>query len=130
WKHFETEKRPPRHASTDKVLWERSDGGLACRVVALSPSDADTFRGVQQLREFVLNSVGATLEYVPPLTPNEASVAAWISIGSTHILLGADLENPKDAERGWLAVLDDCSEWRGKSAEVFKVPHHGSADAY
>lgn len=129
WKFLEDNKRPPTHGSVDKLLWHRH-GDVPVRVVALSPSNEDVFRGVQQLREFVLDVVGGTLEYIPALTPNEASVAAWVTVGETHLLLGADLERPSNVGRGWLAILESAGEWGDKRAELFKIPHHGSAGAY
>jgi hypothetical protein len=129
WNHLQHVKRPATHVSVDKLLWSRRTS-LPVRVVALSPSNEDVARGLQQLREFVLNAVGHTLEFVPPLSPNEASVVVWVTVGDAHFLLGADLERPSSDARGWLAILDHADEWRDKCAEVFKVPHHGSAGAY
>lgn len=63
--------------------------------------------------------------------PNEGSVAMWIRAGDARVLLGADLEEPGPANRGWSAILGgNPKRWleNGK-AGLFKVAHHGSADA-
>src|SRR5207249_264585 len=44
------------------------------------------------------------------------------------VLLGADLENTSEGDTGWLAILDSTTRPPGR-ASVYKVPHHGSADA-
>ena len=58
-------------------------------------------------------------------TPNEVSVAMWVRIRETDILLGADLEESGQTGRGWIAVLDSSERPQGRAA-VFKVAHHGS----
>ena len=59
------------------------------------------------------------------LTPNQLSVALLLRFdGGASCLFGADLER-----RGWTAVLRDDTRPRWK-ASVFKVPHHGSANAH
>jgi hypothetical protein len=62
---------------------------------------------------------------------NEGSVALWVRAGSARILLGADLEEPGQSDRGWSAVIDGRpNRWlENGSASAFKVSHHGSADA-
>ena len=59
------------------------------------------------------------------MTPNQLSVALLVRFdGGASCLFGADLER-----RGWTAVLRDDTRPRCKSS-VFKVPHHGSANAH
>jgi len=59
------------------------------------------------------------------LTPNQLSVALLLRFdGGGSCLFGADLER-----RGWTAVLQDDARPRCRSS-VFKVPHHGSANAH
>jgi hypothetical protein len=78
------------------------------------------------------------LAALPPLSPgsraepfeqNDVSAALWISIGDHTILLGADLENVPNAQRGWQAVLNSPALPVGKAA-VVKIPHHGSHNAH
>ena len=59
------------------------------------------------------------------LTPNQLSVALLVRFGTgVSCLFGADLER-----RGWTAVLGDATRPQCTSS-VFKVPHHGSANAH
>ena len=94
-----------------------------CEVWALSPSDAD-FRKFLVALGALLPQRGETKKRVPTISPNSVSVVLWIKIGVAVILLGADLE-----KRGWKAVLASSARPDGKST-LFKVPHHGSANAH
>lgn len=60
--------------------------------------------------------------------PNAYSVVNWLSIGKWNILLGGDLENSSDSDRGWNSILFSREKPAGK-ATIIKVPHHGSRNA-
>jgi hypothetical protein len=58
-----------------------------------------------------------------------ASIATLVSIRGTDILLGADLEEHGQVQRGWTAVI--ASENRPqRKADIFKVAHHGGESAH
>jgi hypothetical protein len=59
---------------------------------------------------------------------NLLSSAMHLGIGSTNILLGADLEFSSDDNTGWDAVISQDRVYLGKS-DIYKVAHHGSATA-
>jgi hypothetical protein len=51
-------------------------------------------------------------------------------IGDLHVLLGADLEEPGSSDLGWSAILSNTTLPRNLRADLFKIPHHGSATAH
>lgn len=94
-----------------------------CYVRALSPSDSkyvDFLRAVYHGR----GAAGQKKDRVPVLEPNEISVALWVAVDNTFILLGADL-----TREGWTQVLASPTRPRHK-ASAFKVPHHGAPNAH
>jgi hypothetical protein len=102
-----------------------SHGGTVT-VEAISPNDFDIAAFIASL---------ATVHNVPgrrvmPFDRNDISVALWISIGSSnHLLLGADLENSDNTQRGWHAVLNSPAPISGR-ASFIKIPHHGSENGH
>jgi hypothetical protein len=100
--------------------------GESASVVALSPSDG-TFKQSLKWISTLIPSPGDAQRRVANITPNTTSVVLWITAGRNAVLLGADLEHRKDANVGWLAVL--ASRQQMDHARMFKIPHHGSANA-
>jgi len=98
-------------------------GGLDCEIWALSPPDAAFQAFLSNMGELFPGS-GESKKHCPLLVPNRIAVVLWLKIEGTAILLGADLERS-----GWAVVLDSRERPQGK-ASVFKIPHHGSADAH
>jgi hypothetical protein len=129
WGYLDSIRRDPTHSSGGKELYFRREG-MRVKVWALSPGDRDVWLAIRRFRSYYQAAVGGAVEYVPPLHPNDASVVVWVTIGDTHILLGADLKQYKSARRGWKAVLDDVGVWHDQKAEIFKVSHHGSQGSY
>jgi hypothetical protein len=119
---------PFRLAKTNTVLL-RIPGlshGHPVSVEALSPNDKD-------VQAFVSSLAGA-----PPIRPgrrimpfeqNDVSVALWISVAPLYLLVGADLENSSDEQRGWHAVLHSPAPLAGR-ASFIKIPHHGSQNGH
>jgi len=60
---------------------------------------------------------------------NDLSVAVQVVAGGVNILLKADLENSKEKQFGWEAVLQSPFKPNVKSS-VVKVGHHGSDNAH
>ena len=94
-----------------------------CEIRSLSPNSAvfqDFLKSVGNLfpRE------GQTKTRVPTLSPNKVAVALWIAFEEGAVLLGSDLER-----RGWIEILQKQAQ-SSDQASVFKVPHHGSANAH
>jgi hypothetical protein len=98
-------------------------------ITALSPSDHTITMALKNIGKLI-PSVGDLQTQIPSRSPNHASVVLWVEAGSLRALLGADLEHTGNAGEGWMAVLE-CHKGRQdqQSAALFKVPHHGSANA-
>lgn len=116
---LESKASPPTFAGANRRIHLRDQ----CEIWSLSPGDA-AFRDFLRSVGSLLPAPGRTKTRVPSVSPNELSVVLWIAIGNLALLLGSDL-----GAGGWLAILNSEERPAGK-ASVFKVPHHGSADAY
>jgi beta-lactamase superfamily II metal-dependent hydrolase len=118
----------PKFAIENRRLLHLADRGRTCAasVTALSPSDGTlklAFADFAQL----LPASGQAQRRIPNRAPNRTSVVLWIEVGTRRALLGADLEHTNRPGEGWVAVL--ASRQDQTPAQVFKVPHHGSANA-
>lgn len=98
------------------------NGGL--EVWALSPSAEDVEKA---RREFVSLYDPLTCA-IRPIKENSESVVLFIKIGGDAILLGSDLEHCASPNSGWNSVMTIPA--RDKIADLFKIPHHGSAGAF
>ncbi len=90
----------------------------------LSPCDKE----IQAFHQWIAtNMPGApqTRGVLPRQSRNDISVVVDLSVGEDRILLGADLEEHGDPNRGWSAVITKPGRLTGKS-QVYKVAHHGS----
>jgi beta-lactamase superfamily II metal-dependent hydrolase len=102
--------------------------GCAVRVTALSPSDGEI--QASRINLAALMPTHRTQQIrCPPEDPNLMSVAVAIDVGGISALLGADLENSADDNRGWGAILTDKNLPTNQSI-IFKIPHHGSQNAH
>jgi hypothetical protein len=127
--HLINYKKVPKRAIADRPLRRRasSNNDIGYHITSLSPSDASVLISNLQLKDLIpkINQEKSRLPYI---TPNHASVVLWISISSINILLGSDMESGSTKETGWVAILNSNSKPTGK-ATVYKIPHHGSANA-
>lgn len=119
----------PEWAMANRVLWrrEQSKGVPAALVEALSPSSSTlTLAHVEhaaRLREMTAGPKRAVVAQ----QPNALSVVLRVEVGEHRVLLGSDLENCGDPQRGWSGVVADCRRAAPTGlAGVFKIPHHGS----
>ena len=98
-----------------------------CTIHALSPGDAAMTRTYAELAAMI-PEITAAMRGVPPQTANELCVVHWIQAGELRLVLGSDLENRRNA---WNEVCDAYS-LAGLTGQgsIFKVPHHGSANAH
>jgi hypothetical protein len=100
----------------------------ATQVMTLSPSPQDCEDARRAFAEYFV-PLDQSATGLSPIEQNHASVAMTLVVDEEVFLLGAVLENKSSALSGWNAVLN--SELRPEaSASVFKVPHHGSSNAY
>ena len=115
---------PPSHllfASERSLLYSRN----SVDVIALTPSSTAIRAALQDIAR-MLPSVLTPKRRIAPVGPNHASVVLWVRVGSTHLLLGADLQEVPGNH--WTAVLQSPNKPTGQ-ADLFKIPHHGSPNA-
>jgi len=119
-----------KFAIADRLLLSGSDPGtdVPLSVFSLSPSDAATMRAKKLFLELFPQANQRKDALLAPST-NETAVVVWVGIGDTHVLLGADLEEIADPDRGWRAIVSK-STLGLSNASVLKVPHHGSRSSH
>lgn len=136
-----TGARPAKWALQERDLYERpstTEQPVQCRVRALSPSDSvlrSSFVDVAELLAqcvAVLNGGQEVSSRVARPDRNRGAVVLCVELaatpsGATSLVLGADLQEAPGG--GWTAVLGVWGA-RGRSAEIFKVPHHGSHNGH
>ncbi len=118
--HLARMQTPPSWATSGRRILRTAAG---CEIWSLSPSDVQFNQFLSKVFTTLWSTRPGSSKRVRELTPNELSVVLWVQCGDTALLLGGDLE-----KRGWLTILQDEERPRGR-ASVFKVPHHGSANA-
>jgi hypothetical protein len=120
-------------ATVDRLLFRDSlllnSNRVEVKVSALSPSDAAIVQA-QLAFARLLPQAGANPRQFPAPRLNHASIVLWLEIGDNRLLLGADLENARDPSTGWSIILTNSTVVKGARADVFKIPHHGSANAH
>lgn len=95
-------------------------------ITALSPSDGTVKLAFADFAKLVPRE-GEPQRRITGQGANRTSVVLWVQAGDRRALLGADLEHTGQGGEGWIAVLDSHTD--SEAATVFKVPHHGSANA-
>ncbi len=99
---------------------------LDLELTCLSPSNFACQRASAEIANLIPIE-GCRFNRVKSVSPNDMSVATWISWNGRNICLGADLENISKAGEGWNAVCSFLkSQAPNEKAEILKVPHHGS----
>ena len=99
------------------------DPAVNYRVTSLSPHDVELTTFLRMITAFAIENDG--IRRIPPINDNDISMAAWVEIGETKLLLGADLLEHQRSDRGWSAVVESGLRPRGQ-ASIYKVSHHGS----
>jgi hypothetical protein len=115
-------------AEQDKLLWSSNQNKIISRIFALSPSDF-IINSFESEISTLITEYGTSNRKIVLQTPNEKSVALYISVNNHSIILGSDLEVSKSNDKGWLCILDHCHCIDNKSS-LFKIPHHGSKNGY
>ena len=96
-------------------------------IVALSPSDATIIDGHLNIGKLLQNVVKNRIR-MPESHRNDRSVVLWLRMGKAFALLGSDLEEVGDEQRGWSAIV--LSGSNRQKASAFKIPHHGSKTSH
>jgi len=93
-------------------------------VWSLSPSPASIAQSLLSFKELLDNQKNNRKIVVKP-KQNDCSVALHVATNKGNILLGSDLEDSKDKNCGWKAVVNSKTRPQGK-CKIYKVAHHGS----
>jgi len=111
----------------DRLIGRRSgsEGLPPFEIYSLGPSDKAVLQAISAVGQLAMSD-GVRRLYPAWPAANLTSIALLVRFDATSIILGADLESD---EVGWPAVLGS-SLVDSISADLFKVPHHGSSDAY
>ena len=115
------------YALENSVLWSgSSEKGTTYRIHALSPSNYSFSQTLMDIAEILPQDKTPIRRVDPTIADiNHLAVVLRVEIGDFNILLGSDMGSPSGETRyGWVAVLGLNS---GPPAQVFKIPHHGSA---
>ncbi|MFW7380447.1 MAG: MBL fold metallo-hydrolase [Oligoflexus sp.] len=99
-------------------------------VDALSPS---TMENLDALAEYLAlmpdDKKPGTRGLLRPTNPNNCAIALWVELFGKRVILGSDLEERNDVNRGWTAVCG-LNPQPMMVAGVHKIPHHGSETAH
>ena len=106
--------------------WPCSPRGF--KLWALSPSDAAIKRALTSLGTLIPQPM-ASKNAVSPPTPNHLSMALLAQLEDTAMLLGGDVQSSDNRSLGWLRIAHIHKEYSHTTAEVLKVPHHGSSNS-
>jgi hypothetical protein len=118
--------RPPKFATSDRILDKFLTGSREVEVTALSPSDQDQLNALEAFAKYFV-PVDEPAAGLSPIDQNHASVVVVIRVDEEFLLLGADLERTPSPHTGWNALV--ASPTRPQFlATPFKVPHHGSSN--
>lgn len=107
---------------------DKSQGIQHAEVMSLSPSHGTQTLAMHEFKG-LLPDAGEPQRRAVRVTPNQRSVVLSVTAGHRSALLGADLEDSPNPAVGWQAVVNSSVRPSARS-EVFKVPHHGSANAH
>ncbi len=114
-------------ASENKCILKKTTALGECEIHSLSPSDASILQALQHIGR-LLPIEGERKNDLVMLQPNHLAIVLWVRVGDFHLLLGSDLQNMNSQKIGWERIVQSSKRPQG-SAEAFKVPHHGSANA-
>jgi hypothetical protein len=119
----------PLFSYPDRPLVTVNIENFYSQAISLSPSDS----AIQQFDRYVstlITEYGNSNRRIVPLTPNFNSVSLFLKLGPHRAILGGDLEvSSNNKTIGWDDVVDN-SQSIDKRATFFKIPHHGSKNAF
>ena len=121
---LETNLRSPLLAAQDKTLWNDVVNSIdRAALVALAPSDATIMEGHLEVGSF-FQQVAENRGRPPQPKRNHRSIVLWLRLHNAIAILGSDLEETGNPNRGWSAIVN--SNVTRDRASAFKIPHHGS----
>lgn len=115
--------------SNHRLLLDQTVSGAPVEIWALSPSSEDYLLAQREFRNLFVRPTERA-DPIPPAKANAASVVLLIQLAKEIVLLGSDLENTSPPQTGWNAIVSDMQQNARPPANLFKIPHHGSAGAH
>ena len=123
-------KTPVKTIFQDRLLFNLNEKNLEVKVFALSPSDTVIAEFGKELSELMKDFVPNSNNKIIVRSPNEKCVVLQTYVNGHSVILGGDLETSSDNEHGWLCILDNSQCILKNKSSLFKIPHHGSENAY
>ncbi|MBF0121079.1 MAG: hypothetical protein HQK79_19790 [Desulfobacterales bacterium] len=116
--------------SNDSILYNEKieTKGSDAKIVALSPLDHSITTALVEISNLIPKA-NTQIRVNSSINPNHFAIVLWISIGDIHILLGSDLEERAHPKGAWSVIANNGTR-PNDMADIFKVPHHGSQNAY
>lgn len=105
---------------------------LKIRLLALSPSSQAVTQSTANLSELIPSVGDSRNRHVIGQSQNLNAVAMYFEFGSFNAIFGSDLEETGNPNTGWSAIINSGMQdtLSLEPAELFKVPHHGSANGH
>ena len=132
-RHARSNRRRIKPLSEDTIIIDFDEGclshGKRVELRALSPSGIQFDEFLRRISQFYETRIGKPRTRIVAPNRNDLSVAMLLTVGEQAVLLGADLENTRDTNKGWKAVVNNRAG-RRPLGHVHKIPHHGSKDAH
>lgn len=121
----ERQFRAPIRASENKCIWVSSTNPTT-RLTALSPSDYSILQSEREIAA-LMPKIKEPKRWLVPKIPNANHVAVvlWLEFADITFLLGSDLEDDGNPNKGWTAIVNSNRRQQDKAA-VYKISHHGS----
>lgn len=113
----------------DRTLYTHNENGINATIQSLSPSDK-VMNDFDLEISTLITEFGASNRKIQTQSPNEKSVVLLINVNNHNVLLGADLEESSDPQKGWAAIVENSQCIKNIQSDFFKIPHHGSKTAY
>lgn len=115
--------KKPVLAKEQMTVWNSlKDGKEVASLVTLAPSNAEVINGHKNIAKMYES------KKLIETNRNERSVVLWLKIENAIALLGSDLEEIEEKDRGWSAII--LSDVKRPKAQLLKVPHHGSQTSH
>lgn len=105
---------------------------LKIRLLALSPSSQAVIQSIANLTERTPSLGGSRNRHVVRQSENLNAVVLYFEFGFFSAIFGSDLEETGNPNTGWSAIINSGirDNLSLEPAKLFKVPHHGSANAH
>jgi hypothetical protein len=119
----------PQWAFENTRLWQRNSGAVTGEIFSLSPSSSSVTLALNEISQLIPQNNEQKKQLIAT-QPNQVAVVLWLKLGDQSIILGSDLEEEKsDSGRGWSVIVDSTTKPTG-TAQIFKIPHHGSENGH